>query len=76
VAARQHQVGSIRQCAANGYGRVVAHQHILAGGQLLEPAKVVRQMPGQLTFTANGKVFVERGDHRNSHGKSLKNMIG
>jgi hypothetical protein len=33
-------------------------------------------MPWQLTLAADGKVFVEGGDHRNSHEKSLKNMIG
>jgi hypothetical protein len=67
VAARKHHVDAIRQRPADGYGGVVTHQHVLAGGQLLEPAQVVGQMPGQLPFQTDGEVLVEGGNQRNSH---------
>ncbi|GAA0258688.1 hypothetical protein GCM10009126_24870 [Rhodanobacter caeni] len=52
---------------------------MLADGQLLEPAQVVGEMPGQLPVAANGKILVECRNQRYGHeetpeGKSL--MIG
>ncbi len=60
------------QRLADRHGRVVTHQDVLAGGELLEPTQVIRQMPGQLALAAYGQILIQRCDQRNGHRCSSK----